>query len=65
MNHDATKDRPMATVTRELPPFDHWVRSRLAERYRSVLREEVPREWLLLLEISSWGPGEQNVPPGN
>jgi hypothetical protein len=40
----------MMTVTAAQTSIDHWVRESLGERYKSVLREELPREWLLLVE---------------
>ncbi len=43
----------MATLDAKLTPIDHWLRDSLADRYTSVLREELPREWLRLLAEAS------------
>jgi hypothetical protein len=53
MNRDASRDRLMAIFDTELTPIDYWLRDRLAERYKPVLREDLPTEWLRLVEESS------------
>ena len=50
MTHEANWNRVMATFDTDVTPLNAWVRDDLKKRYQPVLDEDLPRDWLRMLE---------------